>query len=67
MRTSPTAEVAVCLRSQVIDDDDGGVGGGRRARGLRENDGGVSGGQEIDNESKGSETTVEAEGARQRA
>ena len=61
--TSPTAEAAIFLRAQGIDDDNGGVGRGRRARGLSDNDVGVSGGRGIYNVSEGSETTTEAAGA----
>ena len=57
----------MCLRAQVIDDNDGGVDKGIQDQGLRDNDGGVGGGRGIDDASKGSETTAEAAGARRRA
>ena len=44
------------LRAQGIDDGDSGVGKGRQYQGLSDNDGG----REIDNVSKGLETTTEA-------
>ena len=53
----------MCLWAQGIDDNDGGIGGGRRAQGISNDDGGVGGGQGIDNTSEGSETTTEAAGA----
>ena len=43
------AEVAVCLWAQEIDDNDGGVGRGRRAQGLNNDNGGAGGGRGIDN------------------
>ena len=51
----------MCLRAQVIDNEGGGVGRVREARGLSDNDGGVGRGQGIENASKGSETMTEAE------
>ena len=50
----------MCLQAQVIDDNDGGISGRRRALGLNENDGGVGRGQGIDDTSEVSETTKEA-------
>ena len=55
-------EAAVCLWAQGIDDDDGSVGGGRRAQGISEDDGGVGGGRGIDDAYEVSETTTEAAG-----
>ena len=57
----------MCLRDQGIDNGDGGVGRGRRARVLRNDDGGIGGGRGIDDASEGSETTMEAVGDRRRA
>ena len=56
----------VCLRDQVIDDDNGGVGRVRRARGLSNDDGGFGRGQGIYDASKGLETTTEAAGDQRR-
>ena len=53
-------EAAVCLRSQGIEDSDGGIGRIRLARGLNDDSGGVGGGRGIDNVSEGLETTTEA-------
>ena len=64
--TSPTAEVTVCLRSQVIDDKDGEVGGRRRAWEISDKNRGVVGGQGIDDTSEGSKTTTEASGVNDR-
>ena len=61
------AEAAVCLRSQIIDDDAGGVNGGRRAWGLSNDNGGVGGGRGIDDVYEVSETTAETTGYRRRA
>ena len=58
--TSTTAESAVCLRVQVIYDDNSGVGGVRQDQVLSNNDGGFGGGRRINDASKGSETTAEA-------
>ena len=57
----------MCLRSQVIDNEDSGVGGGRRYRGLSGDNGGVDGGRGIDNASEGLETMTEVAGDRQRS
>ena len=59
---TPTAEAAVCLRSQGIEEDNGGVGGGRWSRGLSDNDGGVGRGRGINDASEVLETMTEAEG-----
>ena len=53
----------MCVRSQGIDDNNGGVDGVRRAQGLSNYDRAVDGGRRIDNASEGSETTTEATGA----
>ena len=50
----------MCLRSQGIDDDDEGFGGGRRTRGLSDNNGGVGRGKGIYDTYKGSETAMGA-------
>ena len=50
----------MCLRAQVIDDDNGGVRRVRRSYGLSDNNRGVVIGREIDDAFKGLETTVEA-------
>ena len=55
----------MCLRSQGIDNDGGGVVRGRQARKISNDDGGVGGGQGIDDASGVSETTTEAAGDRQ--
>ena len=60
-------EAPLFLRTQVIDDDDGGVGRVRWVRGLRYDDGGVIRGRGINDASEGLETTTEAAGARQQA
>ena len=52
----------MCLRVQGIDNDKGGVGGGRWARGLSDNDRGVGGGRGIDDAYEGLKTTMEAAG-----
>ena len=56
----------MCLRSQGIDDDNGDVDGGIWSQVLRNNDGGVGGGREIHDTSEGSETMPEAEGDQRR-
>ena len=58
----------MCLRAQVIDDNDGSVGRVRRAHGRIDYEGGVGRGRGIRNASEGLETTAEAEveGGRQR-
>ena len=61
---SPTVEVPVCLRDQGIEENDGGIGRVRWARGLSDGNGGVVRGREIYDVSKGSDTTTEAAGAR---
>ena len=61
------AEAALCLRAQGIDDNNSGVGRRRRYRGLSNDNGSVGGGRGIDDAYEGSETTMEAEGARRRA
>ena len=50
--TEASAEAAVCLRAQVIDKGNGGIGGGRWAGGLGNNERGVGGEQEIDDASE---------------
>ena len=57
----------MCLRAQGIDNNNVGAGGGRRARGISDKNLGVGGGRGIDDAYEGSETTMEAEGARRRA
>ena len=57
----------MCLRAQVIDGNDIGVGGGRRARVISDDNVGVVRGQGIGDESEGLETTTEATEDRQRA
>ena len=64
---SPTAEAPVCLQAESIDDNGGGVGRVRRAKGIINNDGVVDRGRGIRDASEGSETTTEAAGSRQRA
>ena len=63
---SPTAEAAVCLQAKVIDNNNSGVDGGRRSRGLSDNEGGVVRRQGIYDASKGLETTTEAAGDQRR-
>ena len=58
-RTFLTVEATVCLQAQVIDDDVGGVGRGRQARGLSNDNQGIGGGRGINNVSEWSETTTE--------
>ena len=60
------AEAPVRLRSRVIDDNDVGVGKVRWARRLGDDVGGVGRGQGIYDASKGSETTTDVVGYRQR-
>ena len=50
----------MCLWDQGIHGDNGGVGGGRQDRVLRDDDGGVSGGRGIYEVSEILETTTEA-------
>ena len=50
----------MCLQVQGIDNDGGGIGGGKRAQGTSDNNIGVGGGRGIDNKSEVSETTAEA-------
>ena len=57
---SLTAEAAVCLRAQGIDDDGGGVGRVRRDRRLSDKDRGTVRGQGIDDAYEGSQSTTEA-------
>ena len=64
---SPTAEAAACLRSEGIDDNDGGVIRVIRDKGLNDDDGGVGKIKGICNASEVSETTTEAAGDRQQA
>ena len=59
-RTSMTAEAAVCLRAQRINNNDGGVGGRIWAWGLSADDGAVVGGRGIADLYEGSETTPKA-------
>ena len=40
-RTSLSAKAAVCLRSQIIDNNYSGVGSGRRVQGISDKNGGV--------------------------
>ena len=65
--TSLKAEALVCLRAQVIDDNDGVIGRVKPFRGLRDNDRGVGRRRGIHDASEVSETTAEAEGARRQA
>ena len=51
----------MCLQAQVIDDNDGGIGGVRREQGLSNNNGGVGGGLGIYDASEVSEMTTEAD------
>ena len=60
----PMAEAAVCIQFQGIDNINGGVRGGKQARGLRDDNGDVGRGQGVDNMYKGLETTTEAAGSR---
>ena len=55
-----TAEAAVCLQAQGIDNDNGGIGRVRLGRGLSNDDGGVGRGRGIDNAYEGLEKTAEA-------
>ena len=55
----------MCLRDQVIYDENDGISEGRWALRLSNNNGGFGGGRGIDDASKGLETTTEAAGARQ--
>ena len=64
---SPTAEAPVCLRAEVIENDDGGVGRVRQAKGLSDNDVGIRRRRGIRDASEGSETMAEAAGDRRRA
>ena len=57
----------MCLRAEGIYGDNGGVRGVRQSKELSDNDGSVGRGRRIRDASKGSETTVEAAGARQQA
>ena len=57
---SPMVEAVVFLRSQVIDDKDGGVVRVRRSRGLSDNDRVVGRVQGIYDASEGLENTTEA-------
>ena len=59
-------EAAMCLRTQGIDENDGGVGEGRQARGLSNNDEGVGRRRGIDDTSEGLETMTEATGDQRR-
>ena len=52
----------MCLRAQVIDDNDGSVGVGRQARGIRDDDGGIGRGRGIYDVSEVLETTTEEAG-----
>ena len=63
---SPAAEAAVCLQAYGIDDYDGAVEGGIRARGISNNNGCFGRGKGKNNASKGSESTTEAARAQQR-
>ena len=54
----------MCLRAQGIDNDDGGVGRGKRDRGLKNDGGGINRGRVIYNTAEGLETKTEAAGAR---
>ena len=45
-------EAEVCLRAQVIDNDNDGVGRGRRAGGISDDKGGIGRGRGIYNASK---------------
>ena len=55
---SPTAEVAVCLRAQGIENNVSVIGGVRWASGLSYDNGGIVRGRGIDDASEGSETTI---------
>ena len=57
-------EMPVCLRTQEIGDDYGGVDRVRRTRGLGNNDRDVGRGRGINDASEGLETMTEAAGAR---
>ena len=57
----------MCLRSQVIGDDSGSVGGGRRDRGFSNENGGFGRGRGIDDASDGLETTAEVAGFQQKS
>ena len=57
----------MCLQYQGIDNDDGGVGRVRRARGLNDDDRGIGIGHGIRDASEGLETATEAVGDRRRA
>ena len=57
----------MCLRAQVIDNNDGVIGGVRWARGLSDNYGGVVRGRGIHDTSDGLETMTEAAGSRLQA
>ena len=60
-----TAEALVCLQDQGIDNNDRGFGRECRACGLSDDDIGVGRERRIHDAPVGSETTTEAEGARQ--
>ena len=66
-RTYLMAEEEMCLRSQGIDDSDGGIGIGRRSWGLSDDNRGVGGERGIDSASERSEKTADTMGARRRA
>ena len=51
----PTVEAAVCLQAQEIDDNNGGV-----SPKINDDDGGVGGGRGIDGTSEGLDTTTDA-------
>ena len=57
----------MCLRSQCIDDNNGGVGRVRQDHGISNNDRGVGRGRGIHNASMGLETSTDAAGYIQRA
>ena len=56
----------MCLRAQGIDDNDGGLVRGRRARGPSNYNRCISGGRGIYNASEGLDTNTEAAGDEQR-
>ena len=60
-------EAVVCLWAQLIENDEGGIGVGRQARGLRDENGGGGGGRGIDDASEMPEMATEAVGDRRRA
>ena len=52
----------MCLQAQGTDDNNDVFGRGRRSQGLSDEDGGVNRVREIDDTSKGLDTTTEAAG-----